>query len=121
MFVALSRELCGRFRDLNAAYAKLATRTTLYISKADLAIKVLRWLHGSPRAGLTPPTLVLPDIDTINVTNAALTKLGHGYVAEAERVLRDMYELIRRNAPPSERFLQSDDNEEGQLCWMIRA
>jgi len=43
---------------------------------------VSRWLHGSPRAGLTPPTLVLPDIDTINVTNAALTKLGHGYVAE---------------------------------------
>jgi hypothetical protein len=30
-----------------------------------------------------PPTLVVPGIDTINVTNVDLTMLGHGYIAEA--------------------------------------
>ena len=43
-----------------------------------------------------PPTLVLPGIDTVNVTNADLTMLGHGYVAEARDVLIDMH------APPTQ-------------------
>ena len=51
-----------------------------------------------------PPTLVLPGIDTINVTNVDLTMLGHGYVAEARDVLTDMHALITQGAPPDERF-----------------
>ncbi len=49
-----------------------------------------------------PPTLVLPGIDTINVTNVDLTMLGHGYVAEARDVLTDMHALITRGAPPDQ-------------------
>jgi hypothetical protein len=68
-----------------------------------------------------PPTLVLPGIDTINVTNADLTMLGHGYIAEAKDVLRDMH-LILRGASPRERFgLREAKNEEGQRYWLIGA
>jgi hypothetical protein len=52
------------FRQLSAAYADVASRTTLYVSKRDLAVEASRWLHNFPRAGLMPPTLVLPGIDT---------------------------------------------------------
>jgi esterase/lipase superfamily enzyme len=110
------------FRRLSAAYAKVANRTTLYVSRRDRAVEASRWLYSSPRAGLTPPTLMLPDIDTINVTNADLTMLGHGYIAEARDVLRDMHALILSGAPPGERFpLRQAENEEGQRYWLIGA
>jgi esterase/lipase superfamily enzyme/tetratricopeptide (TPR) repeat protein len=110
------------FRQLSAAYADVASRTTLYVSKRDLAVEASRWLHNFPRAGLMPPTLVLPGIDTINVTNADLTMLGHGYVAEARHVLTDMHALITHGAPPNERFgLREANNEEGERYWLIGA
>ena len=69
-----------------------------------------------------PPTLVLPGIDTINVTNVDLTMLGHGYIAEARDVLTDMHALITRGAPPDERFgLREAKNEEGARYWLIGA
>jgi esterase/lipase superfamily enzyme len=109
------------FRRLSAAYAEVASRTTLYVSRRDRAVEASRWLHSYPRAGLMPPTLVLPGIDTINVTNADLTMLGHGYIAEAKDVLRDMH-LILRGASPRERFgLREAKNEEGQRYWLIGA
>jgi len=110
------------FRQLSAAYAEVASRTTLYVSKRDLAVEASRWLHNFPRAGLMPPTLVLPGIDTINVTNVDLTMLGHGYVAEARDVLTDMHALITHGAPPNERFgLREANNEEGERYWLIGA
>jgi len=69
------------FRQLCAAYAEVASRTTLYVSKRDRAVEASRWLHHFARAGVMPPTLVVPGIDTINVTNVDLTMLGHGYIA----------------------------------------
>jgi esterase/lipase superfamily enzyme len=110
------------FRQLSAAYAQVANRTTLYVSKRDLAVEASRWLHKFARAGLMPPTLVLPGIDTINVTNVDLTMLGHGYIAEARDVLTDMHALITHGAPPGERFgLREAKNEEGERYWLIGA
>jgi esterase/lipase superfamily enzyme len=110
------------FRQLSTAYAQVASRTTLYVSKRDRAVEASSWLHHFARAGLMPPTLVLPGIDTINVTNVDLTMLGHGYVAEARDVLIDMHALITRGAPPEERFgLREAKNEEGERYWLIGA
>ncbi len=110
------------FRRLSAAYAKVARRTTLYVSGRDLAVEASRWLHGFPRAGLLPPVLVAPRIDTVNVTNADLTMLGHGYVADARDVLRDMHALIMDGAPPEKRFsLREGRNENGERFWLIGA
>jgi esterase/lipase superfamily enzyme len=110
------------FRQLSTAYAQVASRTTLYVSKRDLAVEASRWLHNFPRAGLMPPTLVLPGIDTINVTNVDLTMLGHGYVADARDVLIDMHALITQGAPPDKRFgLRAAQNEEGERYWLIGA
>jgi esterase/lipase superfamily enzyme len=110
------------FRSLAAAYRKVARRTTLYVSSRDRAVEASRWLHHFPRAGLVPPVFVAPDVDTINVTNADLTALGHGYVGSARDVLQDMHDLIRHDAPPDQRFgLREARTAEGQRYWLIGA
>jgi esterase/lipase superfamily enzyme len=110
------------FRKLSGAYTTLAQRTTLYVSSRDLAVEASRWLHQFPRAGLLPPPLVIPGIDTINVTNADLTALGHGYVGSARDVLQDMHDLIAHGSPPHERFgIQRVMEATGEIYWQIGA
>jgi esterase/lipase superfamily enzyme len=110
------------FRDLCRAYEQVAQRTTLYISRRDLAVEASKWLHTYPRVGLTPPIVVAPGIDTVNVANIDMTVLGHGYVAGARDVLRDIHCLITQNLSPKSRFgLRSALNEEGERYWLIGA
>ena len=110
------------FRRLSAACSQVARRTTLYVSARDRAIEASGWLHAFPRAGLVPPVLVAPPIDTINVTNADLTLLGHGYVANSRDVLRDLHALITSDKPPEKRFgLREEYSETGERFWQIGA
>ena len=110
------------FRQRCAAYVQLARRTTLYVSTRDLAVEASHWLYDFPRVGLMPPVLVAPGIDTVNVANVDLTRLGHGYVAGARSVLQDMHDLIARGAPPLQRFgLRPADAPDGGRFWIIGA
>jgi esterase/lipase superfamily enzyme len=108
------------FRDLCSAYGRVSRRTTLYVSSRDRAIEASRWLHDFARAGLLPPIMIVPGIDTINVTNVDLTTLGHGYVADARGVLEDMHELLVHDAPPDRRFaLRQGETDAGGRYWII--
>jgi esterase/lipase superfamily enzyme len=108
------------FRGLCSAYGRVSRRTTLYVSSRDRAIEASRWLHDFVRAGLLPPIMVVPGIDTINVTNVDLTTLGHGYVAGARAVLEDMHKLLVHDAPPDRRFaLRRGKTDAGERYWII--
>ena len=108
------------FRDLCGAYGRVSRRTTLYVSSRDRAVEASRWLHDFARAGLLPPIMIVPGIDTINVTNVDLTALGHGYVADARAVLEDMHELLVHDAPPDRRFaLRQGETDAGGRYWII--
>jgi len=110
------------FRQLAVAYQQVAHRTTLYVSERDRAVEASGWLHQYARAGLMPPVLVLPGIDTINVTNSDLTMLGHGYVASARDVLSDMHNLITNDQPPERRFgVRPAQSDAGDRYWVIGA
>ena len=110
------------FARLSVAYRSVAQRTTMYVCAKDRAVEASHWLHDYPRAGLVPPVLVVPGIDTINVSNLDLTLLGHGYVAEARDVLQDMHRLIREGSPPERRFgLRRETTPEGATYWMVEA
>ena len=78
-----------------------------------------RFLQGSDRAGFTPPVTVVPGIDTIEVTDIDLTLLGHGYYAEAEGVLYDMYDLLAHNSPPSRRLRLRQAGGGQSQYWVI--
>ena len=81
------------FQAVADEYHRMSTRTTLYVSSRDLALRTSEWLNDAPRIGYTPPVEVVPGIDTIEVTDIDLTMLGHSYFAEAEGVL---YVRVRR-------------------------
>jgi esterase/lipase superfamily enzyme len=108
------------FRDLARAYQRVAERTTLYVSSKDRALASSGIIHDAPRAGFCPPITVLPDIDTIEVSNVDLTWLGHGYYGAAEALLYDMHELIWHATPPKGRVkLQDAVSDAGQAYWRI--
>jgi esterase/lipase superfamily enzyme len=72
----------------------IADHSTLYLSSHDRALASSGLLHKAPRAGFVPPVTLVDGIDVIEVTNADLTLLGHGYYGSAEAVLYDMRELL---------------------------
>ena len=108
------------FRDLAAVYPKISNRTTMYVSARDHALQMSRFLQDSDRAGFTPPVTVVPDIDTVDVTDIDLTVLGHGYYSGAAPVLYDMIEILSHNSPPERRARIRRAGGSGQpRYWMI--
>jgi esterase/lipase superfamily enzyme len=110
------------FGSLAENYARFGQRTTLYASPADRAVGASQWLHGYPRVGLTPPVLVVNGIDTVEVPQFNIFDLlGHGYFAESEALLHDIFDLIRRNPVPADRQrLEAAQTTAGLPYWVMR-
>lgn len=109
------------FRDLAEVYPAISNRTTLYVSKKDMALESSAWVHSYPRAGYAPPVAIVPGIDTIEVTQVDVSALGHGYVAEAKSVLADVAELLRTGKQPHERvWLHPSKTDTGDAFWLMK-
>lgn len=110
------------FKRLAAAYAMVSKRTTMYVSGKDRALLSSGILRDHPRAGYAPPITVVNGIDTVEVTNIDLSFLGHGYIAEAQRVLQDMKMLLEENTPPPRRFgLQTCQTSDLDVYWRMKS
>jgi esterase/lipase superfamily enzyme len=111
------------FTGLAELYPPSSQRTTLYASRADRVIDLSHRIHGYPRAGLTPPVTVVPGVDTVEVPRFNVFELlGHGYYAEAEGLLHDIFDLIRWNAAPKDRQrLTSAQTAAGSVYWVMNA
>jgi esterase/lipase superfamily enzyme len=110
------------FKQQAAAYVALSKKTSIYVSPKDKAVEVSHWLHEFPRVGVAPPTITVDGIDTINVLNADLSLLGHGYFAEARSVLTDLHDLIVHEASPEMRFgLRKATDENGHVYWQLKS
>lgn len=94
----------GLFKNLAEVYTTHSMRTTLYVSKKDLALGASEWLYDTDRVGLLPPVTVVDKVDTVEVTNVDLTLLGHSYIGDEEALLYDMKELINSNTSPEKRI-----------------
>lgn len=109
------------FRSLSNVYTKFGERTTLYASPGDMAVKISRIVHKYSRAGFTPPVTVVPEVDTVVVPKFNLLDLGHGYFAEAEGVLHDIFELIRHGSEPKDRQrLFQSQTDVKEAYWEMR-
>jgi esterase/lipase superfamily enzyme len=109
------------FVGLAELYQRFGRRTTLYASPADRAVGMSRWLYGSPRVGLTPPVTVVPGVDTVEVPRFNVFELlGHGYFAESEGHLHDIFDLIRWDPSPSDRQrLTAARKDDGLNYWVM--
>jgi len=96
-------------RDLAPAIIKTAKRVTLYASSNDEALVLSKRMHGYARAGDSGEYLVVvPGMDTIDVSEVDTSLLGHSYYGNNHTVLADLYDLLREWKPPEERkFLRS--------------
>jgi hypothetical protein len=92
----------------------------LYASDADQAVHLSAKFHDSPRAGYFTPYTVAANIDTVAVPDFDVDMLGHGYFAQADALLSDIYSLIRNNAPPGDRQRVFPGQSEGQTYWTFR-
>jgi esterase/lipase superfamily enzyme len=109
------------FIHLAAAHRALSARTTLYACSRDKALWLSKTIsRGYPRAGYPPPITLVSGVDTIDATSVDLEPLGHGYVAQAEPVLRDMHAMIKYNKAPAERFGLVKRTHEALPYWEIQ-
>jgi esterase/lipase superfamily enzyme len=94
------------FADLAEAMNGLAKGVTLYAASNDRALIVSRNFWGHYRAGDVPAggPLVLPGIDTIDVTAAStdVFALNHSGYAQNSQLLDDIGELIETGKRPPE-------------------
>lgn len=94
------------FSNLARSINGLAKNVTLYVAANDRALTVSRNFWGSYRAGDVPPQgpLILPGIDTIDVTAASTDTfaINHSGYASNNRLLDDIGELLRTGLRPPE-------------------
>jgi len=109
------------FRQAKNAYTTLSQSTTIYTSSTDIPVFLSKKLHEYPRLGIVPPITIEKDIDTIKVNNFNLFNLGHGFFAEAEALLSDMFDLIRDGTAPEKRQRpQIQKTDDGKQYWLIQ-
>jgi len=90
--------------DIAPAIVKTAQRVTLYASSNDHVLTLSKQVHGYARAGDTGRhLLVLPGIDTIDVSAVDTSLLGHNYYGDNETVLTDIFSLLHEAKPPEQR------------------
>lgn len=94
------------FSNLAKTIKGLAKNVTLYVASNDRALIVSRNFWGNYRAGDVPPKgpLILPGIDTIDVTAASTDTfaINHSGYASNNRLLEDIGELLRTGLRPPE-------------------
>jgi hypothetical protein len=108
------------FFDLARAYPRLSERTTLPISQKHEALDACAWSHSLPRAGYAPSVVILPAIDTVEVTDIDANVLSHGYVAAAEHVLFDITIMLHSDTPSDRRPRLKRSAFEGKLFRVLQ-
>jgi esterase/lipase superfamily enzyme len=92
------------FRLLAQAFGGIAERTTLYASANDKALLLSKRFQGYQRAGdVNPRIVVMPGLDSIDVSAVDTSFLGHSYVGDNTSVISDIARLLRSGVPPSQR------------------
>lgn len=91
-------------RDLAPSLVAAGLDTTLYTSANDKALASARTLRGYPRAGDSRTGPVLIDgIETIDVTAANKSILGHSYFDKSQPVSQDLAILLNERRSAAER------------------
>jgi len=92
------------FVQLADAIKRNGQRATLYASENDKALLASKQLQTYRRAGDTVGgVVVVPGIDTVDVSAVDTDFLGHFYYGDNRSVLSDMFLVLTQNLPPTKR------------------
>ncbi|TWU27147.1 hypothetical protein Pla52o_10110 [Novipirellula galeiformis] len=107
-------------RDLAPALLEVSNQVTLYASSDDQALIASKKVHGYPRAGESGANiLVVPGVETIDVSGIDLSLLGHSYYGDNESMLRDLYELVRSRLPAPQRNMLIARQAGEMIYWQL--
>lgn len=108
-------------RDVAPAITSTAHGVTLYASSKDRALAASKQVHGYPRAGDSRPSLLLlPGIDTIDVSDVDTSLLGHSYYGSCRQILDDISVLIHHGLPAASRGELVAGTRGEQTYWTFR-
>jgi esterase/lipase superfamily enzyme/uncharacterized surface protein with fasciclin (FAS1) repeats len=109
------------FKHLAKGDLTASSRITVYESSQDIALLFSHRVHDYPRLGDTLPTVhVLQNIECIEASALKMDFLGHSYIGESQSVLGDLYDLLMKNAPASQRFRLAAHDLQGLPYWSFK-
>lgn len=109
-------------QEIAPAIRGTAGRITLYASSDDNALKASKLVHGYPRAGDSRPSLVVvPGLDTIDVSGIDMSLLGHSYYGDSPTVLRDIMALFRERRSVQDRPWLRPVERDGLPFYVLQA
>jgi esterase/lipase superfamily enzyme len=107
--------------NIAPAMQRTAQRLTLYASSRDDALLASQLLHRGPRAGDAGSGLVvIPGIDTIDVTAIDSSPWGHSYYGSSDPVLHDLKALFLQATPAEDRTWLSPAERNGLTYWIFQ-
>ncbi len=108
-------------RNLAPAIVKTARRVTLYASSNDDALAMSKKFHGGhPRAGESGENIVvMPEIDTIDVSAVDTSLVGHSYYGDNTTVLDDLFHLVQQGLAPEDRCWLAPQPFEDMRYWVF--
>ncbi len=105
-------------REIAPEIIRTAHRVTLYASSNDAALKVSKEINGFPRAGDSGADLiVMPGLDTIDVSAIDTSLVGHSYYGNNDTVLSDLFYLLSDDRSPDERQFLQPRSYQGLKYW----
>ncbi len=111
----------GEFLQIANQIRSVSNRVTLYASSQDRALAASRIVHQYPRAGESGDNIVIvPDIDTIDASNVDTDFLAHSYFCQDWKLLGDIFRLVRKSDPPSERYGLEEVASARGVYWSFR-
>ncbi|WP_315853721.1 alpha/beta hydrolase [Candidatus Laterigemmans baculatus] len=91
-------------KDLAPRLLETSRHVTLYASSDDRALIASKQVHGYPRAGESGSQIVVvPGVETIDVSGIDLSLLGHSYYGDNGAMLRDLFQLVHDRLPAGQR------------------
>jgi esterase/lipase superfamily enzyme len=92
----------------------------LYVSQHDQALAASHALfHAQPRAGEGgSQSVVIPGMDTIDVSEISMDALGHSYYGDSRSVVTDLLEFFSGKRPPRPGLTRGSVSSTGY--WLLR-
>jgi len=108
-------------QEIAPAIVKTADRVTLYASSLDEALALSKRVHGYPRAGESGQQLVVvPGVDTIDVSAVDTGLIGHDYYTDSSGVVADLVDVIQGALPPQKRpWLLPKQQADALTYWIF--
>ncbi|MEZ6088877.1 MAG: alpha/beta hydrolase [Pirellulaceae bacterium] len=107
-------------RDLAPILLQVAEQVTLYASSDDQALIASKQVHGYPRAGESGSQIVVvPGIETVDVSGIDLSLLGHSYYGDNEMMLRELYEVVRQGLRAPQRAMLIERQAGDHIYWQL--